>query len=49
MRCSVASHYSARDPSRLEDAESAGIDARPDLWRDALEKKEEEKTTSFAT
>lgn len=39
MRCSVASRCSAHDPSRLRDAESAGIDARPDLWRDAARKK----------
>lgn len=39
MRCSVASHHSASDPSRLEDAESAGFEARPDLWRDMRQKK----------
>lgn len=39
MRCSVASHYLARDPSRLEDAESAGNEARPDLLRDTRQKK----------
>lgn len=39
MRCSVASHYSARDPSRLEAAESAGIEAELNLWRDAATEK----------